>query len=119
MAGLLARESKELLIGERADPSLSDAIMRTASGIAGVCRANSIVTVQLAPRNVIATLSLDFFDHLRAPDIERAVADLEDSIRREHPEVSALFVKPQSVTAANRHRQDGVILTPDDVFGSG
>jgi len=108
VAGLLARESKELLIGERADPSLSDAIMRTASGIAGVCRANSIVTVQLAPRNVIATLSLDFFDHLRAPDIERAVVELETRIRAAHPEVSALFVKPQSVlTAAAQGAQDG------------
>ena len=48
--------------------------MQIASGIAGVCSANSILTVQLAPNNVIATLSLDFFDYLRAPDIERAVA---------------------------------------------
>ena len=100
VAALLARESKELLIGERADPALSDAIMRTASGIAGVCSANSIVTVQLAPNNVIATLSLDFFDYLRAPDIERAVIELETRIRSAHPEVSALFVKPQSVQVA-------------------
>jgi divalent metal cation (Fe/Co/Zn/Cd) transporter len=49
----LARESKELLIGERADPKLSDAIMRTASSIPGVCSANGIVTVQLAPNNAM------------------------------------------------------------------
>ena len=114
VAGLLARESKALLIGERADPGLSDAIMRTASGIAGVCRANSIVTVQLAPRNVIATLSLDFFDHLRAPDIERAVVELETRIRAAHPEVSALFVKPQSVlTAAQGSPDGGIGMTAD------
>jgi cation diffusion facilitator family transporter len=119
VAALLAQESKALLIGERADPELSNAIIRIASKMAGVCSANSVVTVQLAPRNVVATLSLDFFDYMRAPDIERAMAELEDSIRREHPEVSALFVKPQSVAAANRHREDGAMLTPDDVFGSG
>jgi cation diffusion facilitator family transporter len=119
VAALLAQESKDLLIGERADPELSNAIIRIASKMAGVCSANSVVTVQLAPRSVVATLSLDFFDYMRAPDIERAVAELEDSIRREHPEVSALFVKPQSVAAANRHREDGAMLTPDDVFGSG
>lgn len=98
VAALLARESKELLIGERADPALSDAILRTASGIAGVCRANGIMTMQLAPNNVVATLSLDFFDYLRAPDIERAVVELEARIRSAHPEVSALFVKPQSAS---------------------
>jgi cation diffusion facilitator family transporter len=113
VAGLLARESKALLIGERADPRLSDAIMRTAAGIAGVCSANSIVTVQLAPRNVIATLSLDFFDHLRAPEIERAVLELESRIRSAHPEVSALFVKPQSVQVAQRLRDGSGGMTPD------
>ena len=116
-AGLLARESKELLIGERADPILSDAILRTASGIAGVCSANSIVTVQIAPHSVIATLSLDFFDYLRAPDIERAVIELETRIRSTYPEVSALFVKPQSVLAAAQQR--GVVMTPDPALEPG
>jgi cation diffusion facilitator family transporter len=116
VAGLLARESKALLIGERADPGLSDAILRTASGIAGVCSANSIVTVQLSPRNVIATLSLDFFDYLRAPDIERAVVELEARVRSAHPEVSALFVKPQSVQVAAERLKDGSSgMTPDGV----
>jgi cation diffusion facilitator family transporter len=114
VAGLLARESKELLIGERADPALSDAIMRTAAGIAGVCSANSIVTVQLAPQNVIATLSLDFFDTMRAPDIERAVVELEARVRSAHPEVTALFVKPQSVLVAAERLNDGSGgMTPD------
>jgi cation diffusion facilitator family transporter len=121
VAALLARESKALLIGERADPRLSDAIMRTAAGIAGVCSANSIVTVQLAPHNVIATLSLDFFDHLRAPDIERAVVELEARIRSAHPEVTALFVKPQSVIAAAQGRKDGTGMSADspEVIGDG
>jgi cation diffusion facilitator family transporter len=122
VAGLLARESKALLIGERADPRLSDAIMRTAAGIAGVCSANSIVTVQLAPRNVIATLSLDFYDHLRAPDIERAVVELEARIRAAHPEVSALFVKPQSVLTASQGSQDANLgMTADraEAIGDG
>ncbi len=128
VAALLARESKELLIGERADPVLSDAIVRTAAGIAGVCSANGIVTVQLAPDNVVAMLSLDFFDYLRAPDIERAVIELETRIRGAHPEVSALFVKPQSVLVAS-HQGTGQLLhdrlgegdggVPEDDVGDG
>ncbi|MDB6085680.1 MAG: putative Cation-efflux pump [Gammaproteobacteria bacterium] len=114
VAALLAQESKNLLIGERADPVLSAAILRIASGIAGVCSANGIVTVQIAPHSVIATLSLDFFDTLRAPEIERAVVELENQIRRSHPEVSALFVKPQSaLRAAERPGDAGAGVTPD------
>jgi len=105
VAALLAQESKELLIGERADPALSDAILRIASGIAGVCSANSIVTIQIAPHSVVATLSLDFFDTLRAPEIERAVIELESRIRNLYPDVTALFVKPQSVLVASELRR--------------
>jgi cation diffusion facilitator family transporter len=112
VAVLLARESKELLIGERADPALSDAILRTASGIAGVCSANSIVTIQIAPHSVVATLSLDFFDTLRAPEIERAVIELESRIRKLYPDVTALFVKPQSVLVASELRREAP-GTPD------
>jgi cation diffusion facilitator family transporter len=114
VALLLGQESKALLIGERADPTLSDAIIRMAAGMPGVCKANSIATVQLAPKNIVAYLSIDFFDYLRAPDIERAVLDLEKQIRAAYPEVSALFVKPQSVqVAAERLRQGETTMSPD------
>jgi cation diffusion facilitator family transporter len=120
VAGLLARESKELLIGERADPALSEAILRIAAGITGVCRANSIMTVQLAPDNVIATVSLDFFDNLRAPDIERAVVELEVRIRSAYPQGSALFVKPQSVVVAAERARDGSSdVMADEAIGDG
>ena len=61
------------------------------------------------------TLSLDFFDYMRAPDIERAVVDLEKQIHGTHPEVSAIFVKPQSVQDA-RARQSDEIMSPDFVL---
>jgi cation diffusion facilitator family transporter len=120
VAALLARESKALLIGERADPQLSDAIIALAAKMAGVCSANSIATVQLAPNNVVAYLSLDFFDYMRAPDIESAVVDLEAKVRSAHPEVSALFIKPQSVqVAAQRRLQGEIAISPDDFAGGG
>jgi divalent metal cation (Fe/Co/Zn/Cd) transporter len=118
VAGLLARESKHLLIGERADPALSDSIMRIAAKIPGVCQANSVLTVQLAPTSVIATLSLDFFDNLRAPEIEKAVVELERRIREAHPEVAALFVKPQSVLTASQPHEPGALGGFPDSIGS-
>ena len=71
---------------------------------------------------MIATLSLDFFDYLRAPDIERAVVELETKIRSAHPDVSAVFVKPQSVLVAQQRLQDGGSgMTPDgtEAIGDG
>ncbi|MEO7209077.1 MAG: cation diffusion facilitator family transporter [Steroidobacteraceae bacterium] len=115
VAALLAQESKALLIGERADPALSDAVIRIAAGMPGVCNANSIATIHLAPNSIVVYLSLDFFDYMRAPDIERAVVDLEKQIRSTHPEVSAVFVKPQSVQVA-KDSQSATIMSPDYVL---
>ncbi len=115
VAALLAQESKALLIGERADPLLSDAVIRIAAGMPGVCNANSIATVHLGPNSIVVYLSLDFFDYMRAPDIERAVVDLERQIRDTHPEVSAVFVKPQSVQVAT-DSQSATLMSPDFVL---
>jgi cation diffusion facilitator family transporter len=95
-ATLLARESKSLLIGERADRKLSDSILRIAGEASGASRANGVLTVQLAPDQIFAALSLEFADELRAPQIEEAVIEIERRIRAIHPEVVTLFVKPQT-----------------------
>lgn len=108
VAVVLARESKQLLIGERADPVLSAAIVELAGGVRGVGRANGVVTLQMSPDQVIATLSLEFDDALRTPEIEAAVMALEKRIRAAHPEVSAIFVKPQTAGEARRRQQTGV-----------
>lgn len=100
VAGFLARESKGLLIGERADPALGTAIRAIASGTAGVCNVNEVTTLHLAPDQVIVNLSLDFDDHLNTGAIEDAVAAIESRARAEHPQVRSVFIRPQSRSAA-------------------
>ena len=95
-AWLLAKETKSLLIGERADPGIVDSIMRVAEQIDGVDHANGILTVHLAPKEILVALSLEFADDLRTPEIEAKVVELERCVRLSHPQVVAVFVKPQS-----------------------
>src|SRR5664279_5150637 len=95
-AGLLARETKGLLIGEGADQPIVDSIMHIAEVMEGVTHANGVITVHLAPRQIIVALSLEFADELKTPDIEAKVIELERLLCRSHPEVIAVFVKPQS-----------------------
>ncbi|MEO8924489.1 MAG: cation diffusion facilitator family transporter [Caldimonas sp.] len=96
IAGLLTRESKSLLIGERADPILSESILRIAEAASPLSRANGVLTVQLAPDQVLAGLSLQFPPDLRASEVEESVIDIERQIRAAHPEVVTLFIKPQT-----------------------
>jgi cation diffusion facilitator family transporter len=96
IAVFLARETKKLLIGEAARPSLVQAVGRLARHERGVACYNGMLTIQLAPREVVVALSLDFDDALRASEVQDVVASLEASIRKQHPEVVLVLVKPQS-----------------------
>nr|WP_246667012.1 cation diffusion facilitator family transporter [Agrobacterium sp. T29] len=96
-AVLLAIESKSLLIGERATPALVEAICRIAQKEPGVVHANSALTAQLAPDQAMVALSIDFDPTLFTEQIEACVASIEKKVRAAHPEVVALFVKPQTL----------------------
>lgn len=105
IALLLARESKSLLIGEHADRELSDSILRVAGAEKSVTRANGVLTMQLAPDQIVAALSLDFEDHLNAAQVEEAVIEIERKVRAAHPQILALFVKPQTDTTYRQAAQ--------------
>ncbi len=102
-AGLLARESKSLLIGERADRKLSDSLLRIAEAASPSSKANGVLTVQLAPDQILAALSLEFDDTLRVREVEAAVMEIERQIKLAHPEVVSLFVKPQTSAVFNEN----------------
>ena len=70
-----------------------------AEGGGPASRANGVLTVHLAPDQILVALSLDFADDLRTPQIEDAVINIERKIRAAHPEVVTLFVKPQTALA--------------------
>jgi cation diffusion facilitator family transporter len=92
----LARESKNLLIGEPALPEVREAIMTIAAADKAIRRANGVITMQLGPEQVVAALSAEFADHISVDEIEQCVERLEAAIRQKYPEVTTLFVKPQA-----------------------
>jgi cation diffusion facilitator family transporter len=96
MAVFLAVETKGLLLGEQASPAFEAAILRAASEDPAVHTANGVYTVHLGPDQILAELSLGFESSADAGEIERAVERIEAAIRAEHPEIVALYVKPQS-----------------------
>jgi cation diffusion facilitator family transporter len=96
VAIFLARESKNLLIGEPALPEVREAILKLATADKAIRHVNGVITTQLGPDQVIASLSLEFEDHLSVDDVEHTIERLEAAIQQTNPEVTTLFVKPQS-----------------------
>ena len=113
---VLARESKGLLIGERGDIALDDAARRIACATPGVIGVNNVITMQLAPDQVLVMLSIEFDDALTTVRIEEAVDALERRLRAARPEVHLIFVKPQTAEVFARARSR--FLEPRDQASS-
>ena len=111
----LARRTKQLLIGEQASPELRCSILEIASRHAGIAKANGVLTTQVGADQVVAALSAEFDDRLTTPEIEDCVRTLEQEIRSAHPEVSLLFVKPQTAaTWESKRKSLGAAGTDSD-----
>ena len=103
----------ELLRAQRdASSELTHSVKEIAAKNPAVLRVNGMLTAQLAPDQIVVALSLEFKDDLRVPELEERVIEIETSIRRQHGEVTALFIKPQtpkvfSETARERFGNEG------------
>ncbi|TCH64804.1 cation diffusion facilitator family transporter [Acinetobacter sp. ANC 4862] len=93
---LLGRETKGLLLGETAAPELRNNILLIAQEDVAVLSANGVLTEQMGAHQVVASLSLEFEDNLSSDDIEACVNRIEAKIKQIHPEIVALFIKPQT-----------------------
>lgn len=102
---LLARETKGLLIGEAADPAVERSILELAAADKGVERVNGALTVHMSPDQVVVNLSVEFHDDLSADEMELAVERMERRISEAHPQVSAVFVRPQRSETYRRRRK--------------
>ncbi len=111
----LARETKGLLIGERADDSLVADVMAIIAGFEEVEHANGMLSVQLAPDQVIAIASIAFADHLRTPRIEALVEEIEAAVLEKRPEIGRLFVKPQKPEAYHAAAKLRLEVGPGDL----
>lgn len=101
VALILVRETKEMLIGEPASGELVASIREVAASVPDICRVNEVLTVHLAPDQVVAILSIDFDDKLDTVAIEQRVRRIEEEVRKKHGEVTGLFIRPQPASKAD------------------
>ena len=98
IAYALGRDTKELLIGESADPELRLDIMALLIGYDGVTGLLDMLTMQLSPEHVLVAAKVDFRDHLGAAEIERLCNRIERDLQEKFPVVTHLYLDPTSPT---------------------
>jgi cation diffusion facilitator family transporter len=91
---LLARESKDLLIGERASPKLSDDLRKTVAADPCVLAVVEITTTQMSPDQVIAALSVEIDQSLRVPQVEKLIRRIEKRMHKKFPQLFRIFIRP-------------------------
>jgi cation diffusion facilitator family transporter len=98
-AAWLAKRTKSLLIGEAADPAIVADIRRRVGDIEAVVAVNEVLTLHMGPRQVLLTISVDFFDDRPAGEIEQAIDQLTREIRAAHPTITRVFIEAEASTS--------------------
>lgn len=110
VAILLAREAKELLIGEAADPALIAAIRRVVEAYPEISGVNHVRTIHTAPDAIFVAVSADFEDELAMGDAETIIERIEADLKAMSPNISSIYIRPEK-------RQDAVVQTPGSETG--
>ncbi|NBB74649.1 MAG: cation diffusion facilitator family transporter [Bacteroidetes bacterium] len=96
-ASFLVWESKQLLIGEAADPAIRASIRRLANEVEGVDDVARIMTVHMGPYTLVLNMEIVFQPGRSAEEVEQAVDHMEQAIRAEHDHVKYIFIEAASL----------------------
>ncbi len=92
---ILALESKNLLIGESADPTIVRDIRKTLSDDGRVLTVNEVASLHMGPEFIVVTVSVDFIDGLAAEALESAVTELNRRIKTIDPRIKRVFIEAE------------------------
>ena len=94
-AFILAIESKSLLIGESANPEIVNGIRAILDLDDRILTVNEVATLHMGPEFIVVTVSVDFVDTLSAGEVEKAVTQLNGSIKTVDPRVKRVFIEAE------------------------
>jgi divalent metal cation (Fe/Co/Zn/Cd) transporter len=93
VAFVLARESRDLLLGESVPASARRRIRDLALATPGVRAVVHARTMHLGPAEALAALKVQFDDALTTADIERTVDEIERRLRAELPMLTRIYIE--------------------------
>lgn len=105
VAILLARESKGLLIGERADPAVIARIRGIVAANSRITGVNHVRTIHTGPASVFVAISADFDDSLTMGEAETLIEGLEAKLKTAEPSLASIYIRPE-------RREDAQVIEP-------
>jgi len=93
VAFVLARTSRGLLLGEAANPKSRQAIRAAIESHPNVVKVIELLTMHLAPKQILINAHVNLRDQLVTDDIERTNEEIETLIRKAEPKVEMIFLE--------------------------
>ena len=100
VAFVLARSSRALLLGEAASPQVVEAIRQAIESHPNVDKAVELLTMHLAPRQILINAHVKLRDNLLTDEIEKTIEEVEERIKTAEPKVEMIFLE----TARDSHQ---------------
>ncbi len=94
LAGVVIFETQSLLTAEAALPSIVDAaraILADDGRVDSVCE---LLSMHLGPQEILMAATVDFCDDLTGPQLEEAVDELTERLKKADPRITRLFIRP-------------------------
>lgn len=91
----LAYETKSLLIGESANRPVIKGIREILKSNMLVEHVNEVLTMHMGPDFILANLSVDFRDNATAGDIETVIAEMNQAIKKQYPQIKRIFIEAE------------------------
>lgn len=104
VAFVLARESKDLLLGESVPASARRRIKEIVGAAPGVQEVVHVRTLHFGPQEALAALKVQFQDGMTTVDIERAIDEIEARLRAELPVLRRIYVEAGRAAAPAAER---------------
>ena len=93
VAFILARSSRGLLLGEAAHPNALAAIKQAIESHPNVEAVTELLTMHLAPKQILINANLKLRPNLRTDDIENSILEIEERIKSAEPKVEMMFIE--------------------------
>jgi cation diffusion facilitator family transporter len=93
VAFVLARTSRGLLLGEAASPKSRQAIRAAIESHPNVVKVIELLTMHLAPKQILINAHVNLKDQLVTDDIEQTNEEIETLIRKAEPKVEMIFLE--------------------------
>jgi cation diffusion facilitator family transporter len=94
VAGFIAVEMKSLLIGESATREERSRIRAATLSVDQVERIDRVLTMQLAPEQILVNMDVVFDDGLDTDQLEEAIGRIEAEIQDAVPAAQKIFIEP-------------------------